>query len=69
MAATEKQVRYALVLLGKAGYETRYMDARFKALGATMRERRGSVEAWLRAMDVGSISALIDRLSKGKESP
>lgn len=39
---SEKQVRYALHLLDKAGYSTRFMDARFKNLGATMRQRSGS---------------------------
>lgn len=32
--ATEKQVSFALYLLGKAGYSTRYMDSSFKRLGA-----------------------------------
>ncbi len=39
------------------------MDASFKALGATMRERTGTVEAWLRTMPRHEISALIGRLS------
>ena len=60
--ATGRQVRYALHLLGKAGYSTRYMDRRFKALGATMRERGGTVEDWLEGMNVARISGVIDTL-------
>lgn len=62
MNATDKQVSYALYLLRDAGYPTRYMSAQYKALGATMRERSGTVEAWLRSMDRPRISALITRL-------
>jgi hypothetical protein len=60
--ATDKQVSYALSLIGKAGYSTRYMDASFKTLGATMRERTGTVESWLRNMPRHEISQLIDKL-------
>jgi len=60
--ATEKQVNYALYLLHKNGYSIRYMDASFKRLGATMRERSGMVEDWLKGMNVAEISDLIDRL-------
>lgn len=60
--ATEKQVRYILVLLSKAGYSTRYMNAQFKELGASMRERSGTVEAWVRGLDFAGASNLIDRL-------
>lgn len=63
--ATDKQIRYAMYLLGQAGYSTRYMDARFKRLGASMRERSGSVEAWVRGLGVGGCSALIDQLKGG----
>jgi hypothetical protein len=62
MKATEKQVRYALVLLAKAGYSTQFMNASFKELGASMRERSGSVSDWLAGMKIGEISKLIDRL-------
>ena len=61
-AATGKQVSYALILLGKAGYSTRYMNASFKALGASMRQRSGSVEGWLSGMNKAEISALIETL-------
>lgn len=62
MKATDKQVRYALVLLAKAGYSTRYMDSSYKSLGAGMRERSGSVESWLRAKTIGEMSQLIEAL-------
>ncbi|HEX8810326.1 MAG TPA: hypothetical protein VF760_15165 [Xanthobacteraceae bacterium] len=67
MPATDKQVRYALYLLGKAGYNTRYMDSRFKELGATMRERSGSVESWLRGRTLPEMSNLIDKLKGGAQ--
>jgi hypothetical protein len=60
--ATDRQVRYALFLLGKAGYSTRFMDAQFKELGASMRQRSGTVEGWLSGMNVAEISGLIDTL-------
>ena len=62
MKATEKQIRYALFLLSKNGYSTSWMNAQFKALGATMRERSGRVEDWLANMNIAQCSALIDRL-------
>jgi hypothetical protein len=62
MTATTKQISYALSLLGKAGYSTRYMDARYKDLGATMRQRSGAVSDWLAQMNRAEISALIDTL-------
>lgn len=68
--ATEKQVNYALMLLREAGYNTRYMDARFKELGAKMRQRSGLVEDWLKQMNVAETSDLIERLKRkveGKE--
>lgn len=65
MAATEKQVRFILVLLAKAGFSTRFMDRSFKELGATMRERSGSVEGWVSSLDAGRASNLIDEL-KGR---
>ena len=62
--ATEKQVHYLLFLLQEAGYSTRWMNASFKNLGATMRERSGSVESWLRGLNIAEASALIDKLKK-----
>lgn len=60
--ATEKQVNYALMLLSQKGYSTRYMDASFKRLGASMRERSGSVRDWVGNMSVVECSKLIDKL-------
>lgn len=60
--ATDKQITYALSLLTKAGYSTRFMNAQFKDFGATMRERSGKVEDWLRKMNKATISDLIDQL-------
>lgn len=62
--ATPKQVTYALSLLDQKGYSTRYMNSQFKSLGATMRERSGTVEAWVAAMSVARASKLIDTLLK-----
>lgn len=63
-SATPKQVAYALYLLDEAGYDTRYMNASFAGLGATMRQRSGSVEHWLESMSRPEISDLIDRLKE-----
>jgi hypothetical protein len=64
MPATEKQIRYAMFLLDKTGYGTNWMDARFKELGATMRERSGKVEDWVKSRTVSELSAIIDQLKK-----
>ena len=60
--ATQKQVTFALSLLAKKGYSTKFMNASFKALGATMRERSGTVEAWVAGMSVACASELIDSI-------
>jgi hypothetical protein len=61
--ATKRQIGYALMLLHQAGYSTRRMDsAAFLDLGATMRERNGTVENWLNGMSVIQASRLIQRL-------
>ena len=65
MAATVKQVNYALVLLESAGYDTSQMSSKYKALGAMMQECSGSVEDWLRGLDHSRISAIIDQLKWG----
>jgi len=62
MKPTEKQISYALYLLDKAGYSTQYMGSKFKDLGATMRERSGSVKDWLESLGKNGISKLIDSL-------
>ena len=60
--ATQKQVNYALYLLGEAGFDTRYMGAAFKKLGANMRERSGSLEGWLKGMSTYEASQVIQTL-------
>ncbi len=60
--ATPKQVRYLTYLLAENGYPTEFMNASFKKLGATMRERSGSVSAWLEGMSCVRASALIKSL-------
>lgn len=59
---SEKQINYTLHLLNRAGYSTKYMDASFKQLGATMRERSGLVKHWLEGLSSPKISELIDHL-------
>lgn len=61
--ASEKQVKYAMHLLAKAGYSTRWMNREHAAF-ATMRERSGTVQDWLAAMESPRISNLIDTLKK-----
>lgn len=60
--ASDKQVRYILILLDKAGYSTRYMNASFKKLGAGMRDRSGKVEDWVKGLNAAEASGLIDKL-------
>ena len=60
--ATTKQVNYALYLLQKNGYSVKYMDAGFKKLGASMRERSGKVEDWISSKNTAEASDLIQRL-------
>ena len=62
--ATTKQVNFALHLLAQHGYPTTYMNSRFSQLGATMRQRSGTVESWLSKMPSGQISSLITKLQK-----
>lgn len=63
MTATQKQINFLLYLLDQRGYSTRYMNASFKTLGATMKQRSGSVRDWLASLSVGEASALIDQLN------
>lgn len=62
MNPTPKQINYAMYLLHKNGYSTRYMSARFSALSATMKERSGTVKGWLEGMNRFEISDLIKEL-------
>ncbi len=65
MKATEKQVKFALMLLSQNGYSTRYMDKHFADLGAGMSERSGTVERWLSNMSIVECSNLINKLKTG----
>jgi len=61
-APSEKQISYAVYLLGEKGYSTKWMNSQFKDLGAGMRERSGKVEDWLKGMNSSEISKLINHL-------
>ena len=53
-----------MLLLRQAGYPTERMDsAAFAELGATMRERNGSVENWLNGLSIAK--ATLDRMRLG----
>jgi hypothetical protein len=61
--ATKRQIGYAVMLLHQAGYTTERMDsAAFAELGATMRERSGTVDNWLKGLSAAKSSRLIQRL-------
>lgn len=62
--ATQKQINYALFLLDKKGYSTEWMNSEFKDLGASMRERSGKVEDWLKSINVVRLSKLIEELKE-----
>jgi len=66
--ATEKQINYLLYLLEKRGYDVRFMNAQYKHLGATMRERHGTVRDWLASLSTLEASKLIERLLKGDKN-
>jgi hypothetical protein len=60
--ATPKQIERAILLLGKANYNTGFIDANFKRLGATMSDRDTAVESWLAAKTTSEIEMLLERL-------
>ena len=62
--ATDRQINYLMHLLAQRGYSTRFMNARYKELGATMRQRSGTVRGWLESLTIAEASVLIDRLRK-----
>jgi hypothetical protein len=64
MKPSDKQVRYILYLLSQNGYSTNWMNAQFKDLGATMKERTGKVEDWVRGLDQGRITMVIGRFKR-----
>ncbi len=53
-----------MYLLHQKGFRTDWMDQSFKTLGATARERHGSVESWVRSLDDGSLRILIADLKE-----
>lgn len=57
-----KQRNYILYLLGRAGFDTRYVNSKYKALGLTMRERQGTVSDWLDNLPEHQVPATIRRL-------
>ena len=65
--ATDKQVSYVLSLMSQAGYGTQWMGSEHKRLGASMRERSGTVEGWLRGKPTAEVSRLIDTLKAEAE--
>ncbi len=65
--ATEKQVNYLLYLLGKKGFDTKWMNSQYKHLGVTMKQRHGTVEEWLKSLSVSDASKLIEKLLKWSE--
>jgi hypothetical protein len=66
--ATSKQIERAIVLLGKANYNTAFIDANFKRLGATMSDRDCTVESWLAAKTASDIEMLLERLRNVTQS-
>jgi hypothetical protein len=57
-----KQINYIMMLLSQRGFSTRFMSSDFKALGATMKQRSGSVQGWVESLNGAEASALIDKL-------
>lgn len=62
--ATDKQVNYAMSLMRKLGYSIVWMGSEHKSLGATMRERQGKVEDWLKNKSVAEMSGFIETLKE-----
>jgi hypothetical protein len=60
--ATPKQIERAISLLGKANYNTMFIDSNFKRLGATMSDRDCTVESWLAKKTGSEIEMLLERL-------
>jgi len=64
MNATPKQISLIRHLLHTAGYSTTYMNSSFKAFGASMKQRSGTVQAWLEGLSKEEASSLIDKLKE-----
>lgn len=60
--ATARQINYILMLMARAGYSTRFMRAEHKELGASLRQRHGTVADWLASLSIGEASSLIEQL-------
>ena len=60
--ATASQIQRAIILLGKAGYDTVFINSNFKYLGATMAERDWTVEKWLSAKKSFELDMIMERL-------
>jgi hypothetical protein len=66
--ASPKQIERAILLLSKANYNTGFIDANFKRLGATMFDRDCTVESWLAAKTASDIEMLLERLRNVTQS-
>jgi hypothetical protein len=66
--ATPKQIERAILLLGKANYNTAFVDANFKRLGATMVDCDCAVESWLAAKTESEVEMLLERLRNVTQS-
>ena len=65
--ASEKQKKYIKYLLGTNGYDTKWMHAKYKGLGVSMKDRSGKVDNWLDKLDQTEASNVIQKLlSEGK---
>lgn len=62
LKATSKQITFALALMRKKGVPCQWMCSTHKQFGASMRERSGRVEDWLKSMTKARISGLIEEL-------
>lgn len=59
--ATNKQIRYALALMMKAGFPTEWMRREHLDLGALPEELGGEVRDWLKMMTGMRISGVITK--------
>jgi hypothetical protein len=64
-SSSPKQVRYALDLIEKAKYPSRFVEKRHSLLATVESDDLGkSVERWLHKMSAGQIGALISKLEE-----
>lgn len=64
--ATDKQINYIMALLPKTGLSTQWMNSSWKGF-ASMRERQGKVEDFVRGLNAARASELIDYLKNEVE--